>query len=59
MAIGGGCLMPPMQGAMIDLDPFPWLSAVRASFTLPLLCFFIIAGYGWFNRRPLAVAQLA
>ena len=51
MAIGGGCLMPPMQGAIIDLQTvslggvsFP---AVRASFVLVVICFAVIAHYGW------------
>ena len=51
LAIGGGCLMPPLQGAIIDLPPldlgFMELASVRASFALPLLCFVVIALYGW------------
>ena len=51
LAIGGGCLMPPLQGAIIDLPPFDLgfmeLASVRASFLLPLLCFAVIAHYGW------------
>ena len=50
LAIGGGCLMPPMQAAIIDLPPidlgFMELASVRASFVLPLLCFVVIALYG-------------
>ncbi len=50
LAIGGGCLMPPMQAAIIDLPPidlgFMELASVRASFVLPLLCFLVIAIYG-------------
>lgn len=50
MAIGGGCLMPPMQGWIIDQKPFDLgfmvLSSVRASFMLPLICFVVIAIYG-------------
>jgi FHS family L-fucose permease-like MFS transporter len=51
MAILGGSVMPPAQGAIIDLQTvslgglsFP---AVRASFALPLFCFVVIAVYGW------------
>ena len=51
MAILGGSVMPPLQGAIIDLRTvslggmsFP---AVRASFVLPLICFVVIAHYGW------------
>ncbi len=50
LAIGGGCLMPPLQGAIIDLPPvnlgFMELASVRASFLLPALCFAVITGYG-------------
>jgi FHS family L-fucose permease-like MFS transporter len=51
MAILGGSVMPPLQGAIIDLQTvslggvsFP---AVRASFLLVVLCFAVIAHYGW------------
>lgn len=50
LAIGGGCLMPPLQGAIIDLPPvdlgFMELASVRASFLLPAICFVVIAAYG-------------
>ena len=55
LAIGGGCLMPPLQGAIIDLPPvnlgFMELASVRASFALPLVCFAVIAFYGFWSRR--------
>jgi FHS family L-fucose permease-like MFS transporter len=53
LAIGGGCLMPPMQGFLIDKATwFDWLSSIRFSFVLPLLCFFVIAMYGrWVQTR--------
>jgi MFS transporter, FHS family, L-fucose permease len=51
MAIGGGCLMPPLQGAIIDMDAFNFgsmvLSSTRASFVLPLICFVVIAVFGF------------
>jgi fucose permease len=51
MAIGGGCLMPPLQGAIMDMNTFNLgfmtLSSTRASFVLPLLCFVVIAVYGF------------
>ncbi len=51
LAIGGGCIMTPLQGRIIDLPAFDLgfreLSSVRASFALPLLCFIIIALYGF------------
>jgi len=54
MAILGGSVMPPAQGAIIDLGTvslgaisFP---AVRVSFVLPFVCFVVIALYGWRTR---------
>ena len=51
MAIGGGCLMPPMQGWIMDQSAvnlgFMTLSSTRASFVLPLICFVVIAIYGF------------
>lgn len=55
LAIGGGCLMPPLQAAIIDLPPinlgFMELTSVRASFALPLVCFAVIVAYGFWSRR--------
>jgi FHS family L-fucose permease-like MFS transporter len=45
MAIGGGCLMPPMQGWVMD-QTFTTLSSTRVSFFLPFICFVVIAIYG-------------
>lgn len=46
LAIGGGCLMPPLQGLLIDKAIwFESLSSVRVSFVLPLICFMVIAAY--------------
>ncbi|MDD4016547.1 MAG: L-fucose:H+ symporter permease [Kiritimatiellae bacterium] len=51
MAIGGGCLMPPLQGWIMDQGTFNLgfmsLASVRASFVLPLICFAVIMDYGW------------
>ncbi|VGO12237.1 L-fucose-proton symporter [Pontiella desulfatans] len=51
LAIGGGCIMTPLQGRIIDLPAidlgFMELASVRASFALPLICFVVIALYGW------------
>jgi len=47
MAIVGGALMPPLQGAIIDLETVGFLPAVNASFILPLVCFVVIARYGY------------
>ena len=47
MAIVGGAIMPPLQGSVIDLGNIAGMPAVNASFTLPLICFIIVAWYGW------------
>lgn len=47
MAIVGGALMPPIQGAIIDLGTVGFLPAVNFSFILPFICFVIIAIYGY------------
>lgn len=47
MAIVGGALMPPLQGAIIDQNSVLGLPAVNFSFILPLICFVIIAIYGY------------
>lgn len=51
LAIGGGCLMPPLQAAIMDRSAFELgpllLSSTRASFVLPLVCFFVIGIFGW------------
>lgn len=51
MAIGGGCLMPPLQGMVMDGPGGLGLSAVRLSFSLVLICFVVIAVYGWRCRQ--------
>lgn len=51
LAIGGGCIMVPLQALIIDQPAFSFgsmeLSSVRASFSLPVLCFVVIAIYGF------------
>jgi FHS family L-fucose permease-like MFS transporter len=60
LAIGGGCLMPPMQGKILDMDAFNLgfmvLSSPRASFVLPLICFIVIAVFG---MRTLSASRRA
>ncbi len=51
MAIVGGALMPPIQGAIIDLGQVGALPAVNASFILPFISFCVIAIYGWRTYR--------
>ncbi len=47
MAIVGGALMPPLQGAIMDLGTIGNMSAVNISFILPFICFVVIAIYGY------------
>ena len=47
MAIVGGAVMPPLQGYVIDFGTICYLPAVNVSFALPLICFVIVASYGW------------
>ncbi len=47
MAIVGGALMPPLQGAIIDLDTVAGIPAVNFSFILPFFSFIVIAVYGY------------
>lgn len=47
LAIGGGCLLPPVQGAIMDGTGWAGLSATRLSFVIVLVCFAVIAHFGW------------
>ncbi|WP_040975536.1 L-fucose:H+ symporter permease [Necropsobacter massiliensis] len=47
MAIVGGALMPPLQGIIIDQGEVLGMPAVNFSFILPLICFVVIAAYGY------------
>jgi FHS family L-fucose permease-like MFS transporter len=51
MAIVGGALMPPLQGLVIDCGTIFGHPAVNASYSLPLLCFIIVAIYGIRSRK--------
>ena len=51
MAIVGGALMPPLQGAVIDLGSVCGLPAVNFSFVLPMICFIVVASYGYYCSR--------
>jgi FHS family L-fucose permease-like MFS transporter len=57
MAILGGSVLPPLQGAITDLGQIGGLSAVRASFVLPLVCFVVIAAYGLRSTRRPRIVQ--
>ena len=47
MAIVGGAVIPPLQGAIIDLGTIAGMPAVNLSFALPFVCFAIVTLYGW------------
>lgn len=51
MAIVGGALMPPLQGAIIDCGTIMGHPAVNISYSLPLLCFVIVTIYGIRSRK--------
>lgn len=51
MAIVGGALMPPLQGAIIDKGVIMGMPAVNVSFILPMICFIIVGIYGFLLRR--------
>lgn len=53
MAIVGGALLPPLQGAVIDLKTIAGMPAVNVSFLLPMCCFFVVMLYGMYTRRAL------
>ena len=53
MAIVGGALMPPLQGAIIDLGTIANLPAVNASFILPFISFVVISIYGYRTLKVL------
>ncbi len=56
MAIGGGAVLPPLQGYISDLT-----GNIGISFWVPLLCFIIIAIYGIISRKHnnVTVSQIA
>ncbi|MDC2825085.1 L-fucose:H+ symporter permease [Rodentibacter pneumotropicus] len=54
MAIVGGALMPPLQGMIIDQGEVMGLPAVNFSFILPLVCFVVIAIYGFRSWKILS-----
>ena len=51
MAIVGGALMPPLQGAIIDCGIILGHPAVNVSYCLPLLCFVVVTIYGLRARK--------
>ncbi len=51
MAILGGSVMPPIQGALIKQGTVMNMPAENFSFVIPLFCFAVIAVYGYRARR--------
>ena len=55
LAIGGGSLMPPLQGAIMEMSSFSMgefmFSSTRVSFCLPVICFLVIGFFGWNTAR--------
>ena len=57
MAIVGGALMPPLQGAVIDLGTIAGMPAVNVSFLLPMCCFVVVMLYGIYAHKALVKSQ--
>ncbi|MDE7141484.1 MAG: L-fucose:H+ symporter permease, partial [Muribaculaceae bacterium] len=51
MAILGGSVLPPLQAAIIDCGTVGGWPAVNLSFVLPMICFIVVAVYGY-RRIP-------
>lgn len=51
MAIVGGALMPPLQGAIMDFGTIGGFPAVNISFVLPFICFAVVAIYGFRSQK--------
>lgn len=47
MAILGGSILPPVQAMIIDRGIIAGMPAVNVSFVLPMICFVVIAIYGY------------
>jgi FHS family L-fucose permease-like MFS transporter len=50
MAILGGSVMPPLQGAIIKQGTILSMPAENISFIIPLICFLVVALYGYRTR---------
>lgn len=51
MAILGGSVLPPVQASIIDMGQVAGFPAVNLSFVLPLICFVVVAVYGYRTYR--------
>lgn len=54
MAIVGGALMPPLQGMIIDCGTIVGHPAVNVSYALPMICFIIVALYGFRSGKQIS-----
>jgi len=54
MAILGGSIMPPLQGAIIKQEMVFSMHAENVSFILPFICFIVITIYGYRTRHGLS-----
>jgi len=50
VAIVGGAIIPPLTGQLADMS-----GSLAVALTLPALCYGVIASYGAYTRRPLAI----
>lgn len=54
VAIVGGALMPPLQGMIIDCGTIVGHPAVNISYALPMICFIIVAIYGFRSGKQIS-----
>jgi FHS family L-fucose permease-like MFS transporter len=47
VAIVGGAVIPPLTGMLADVT-----GSLAVALALPALCYAVIAGFGWYARRP-------
>ncbi|MGI6222912.1 MAG: L-fucose:H+ symporter permease [Prevotella sp.] len=48
MSILGGSVIPPIQAAIMDIGgTFGGISLINLSFLVPVVCFIVVASYGW------------
>lgn len=52
VAIVGGAVIPPLTGTLADMT-----GSLATAFTLPALCYTVIAAFGWFATRPMPVSH--
>lgn len=57
MAILGGSVLPPLQASIIDMKEVFSLPAVNVSFVLPLICFAVVATYGFRMYRYMVAGK--